>query len=136
MRYREIIEGIIPAYGYWITPDGVIFPVHKDHEIVSQEHGLSTDDALRTGWARIVAGDYYKNGEFCVDYVKGSLTRKSISSIRRLARDIGPKEFTIHHHGFPGLMTFDRISPFLLTLSENNIVNEFYSTVIEDYTTG
>jgi len=113
MRYRDLIEAITPAYGYWVTPDGTIIPVPKDHDNTSREHGLSVNEALDAGWVRVVAGDVYRNGEFAIDYVDGTLTRQSRSGIRRLARDVEPKVYAIHHHGVPGLATFDLLSPFL-----------------------
>lgn len=126
MRYSELTEASIPpAYGYWITPDGAILPVRRDHGAVAHEHGFSdpdeeytaTNNAMKAGWIRIIAADEFNPNEFCADFVLGLLTRRSVSAVRKIVGGLDPSTFIIHHHGVPGVERFDRAGPFLRKLN-------------------
>ena len=91
MRAYELFESNfeLAEYGYWITDYGEIFVVnsYQGHYKVLGGYFDSDMDAFSAGWAAVIAPSRNLS-EFNVEYRIKPMTRKMVSSLVRLIRDL------------------------------------------------
>lgn len=100
MRYWiDLIEGSFEPspYGYWISPDGDIYPVDdSEHEnAIGRIENCSYGDAIATGWIRVLARETQQSMNIeCAPAV----TNRAIRSLHAIAKDRDDISYFVDTH--------------------------------------
>jgi hypothetical protein len=135
MRAYELFETILDEaaevppteYGYWLSPEGEFTVVgYQKHGPVMQALGVCKTsgwrEAFEAGWVRIGSNIKEAPNMLFVEFAEGTLTARSMSAIRRLARSQDFSRFFMTAMSYAGKgsveKNFDRTGPFLVAVQE------------------
>jgi hypothetical protein len=120
---EPVVEGVeIPAseYGYWIDPDGKLYPVpyQQHYPTITRLIGVGNWDAMDKGWIRVVSHDRTNPTELSVQFTARCVRARAISTLRALAKSASHNTYVAdvrgeHARDFGYGKVFDELENFI-----------------------